>query len=73
MLSAASLRPSPPQPELLTLEQAAGLLGVSPRTLRELAKDGTLPPVHVRRCTRWRRADVLAYIAALPAEVRSDK
>jgi hypothetical protein len=32
-----------------------------------LAEEGELPPVRIRRCTRWRRADVLAYIDRLAA------
>jgi excisionase family DNA binding protein len=52
-------------PELLTVNQVAELLGISPRLVWLLAKQGTLPPVRIRRCTRWRRADVLAFIDQL--------
>ena len=54
-------------PELLTATQAAELLGVSPRLVWVLAGDGELSPVRIRRCTRWRRADVLRYIDRLSA------
>lgn len=55
----------PTAPELLTADQAGQLLGVSARTIWALAKDGTLRPVRVRSCTRWRRADVLGYVDGL--------
>lgn len=61
-------RTSPQQhgsPELLTVSQVAELLGVSPRLVWLLAEQHELPPVRIRRCTRWRRADVLRYIDGL--------
>jgi len=59
--------PIPLSPELLTVEQVAELLGVSSRLVWKLAKEGELaPPVRIRSCTRWRRADVMRYIDQLP-------
>jgi len=59
--------PRPVSPELLTVAQVAELLGVSSRLVWLLAEQGKLPPVRIRRCTRWRRADVLRYIDQLAA------
>jgi predicted DNA-binding transcriptional regulator AlpA len=65
----STLSVSPPlPPELLTAPQVAALLGVSPRLVWRLAERGELPrPLHIRRCSRWRRADVLSYIERLAA------
>jgi excisionase family DNA binding protein len=61
-------RPPSLSPELLTANQVAELLGVSPRTVCRLDEEGALPAVHIRSCTRWRRADVLRYIERLAGE-----
>jgi excisionase family DNA binding protein len=53
---------SAPSPELLTVNQVAELLSVSPRLVWLLATQNKLPPVRIRRCTRWRRTDVLHYL-----------
>src|SRR5262245_56997846 len=67
-LSATSL-PHPTQnPELLAVKQVADLLGISPRLVWILAKQGILPAVRIRRCTRWRRADILAFVDHLTAQ-----
>jgi excisionase family DNA binding protein len=64
----ASVPPSPSlSPELLTVNQVAELLGVSARMVWLLAAQSKLAPVRIRRCTRWRRADVLCYIDRLSA------
>jgi excisionase family DNA binding protein len=60
-------RPPPLSPELLTVKQVAELLGVSQRLIWLLAEQDKLHPVRIRRCTRWRRADVLRYIDQLSA------
>jgi hypothetical protein len=54
-------------PELLTVRQTAGLLNVCERIVWLLAKQRILPPVRIRGCTRWRRSDVMQYIANLAA------
>jgi excisionase family DNA binding protein len=60
-------------PELLTAQQTAELLGVSQRLVWLLAANGDLPAVRIRRCTRWRRADVLAFVDQLAAsQTRSE-
>jgi excisionase family DNA binding protein len=68
----ATLNSSPPvTPELLTVRQTAELLGVSVRLVWYLANDGTLPPVRIRGCTRWRRTSVVRYLKRLDAEAAS--
>ena len=48
---------STPDP-LLTVAQAAKVLGVSPRTVRRRNADGAIPAVHVGRLVRVHAADV---------------
>jgi len=55
---------------LWTPDQAAEQLAVSLRTLWSLTAGGELPAVRIRRCVRYRPADVQAYIDRLAAEGR---
>lgn len=53
---------------LLTDRQAAALAGVGRRTLWALVSKGEFPPpvrLPGARATRWRRADVVAWVDAL--------
>lgn len=50
-----------PTPILLTEQEAAALLNISPRTLWNLAKTGEMPFVKIGTLKRYRRADALAY------------
>jgi predicted DNA-binding transcriptional regulator AlpA len=52
-------------PELLTLQDAAALCGVSPRTLWDWARNGIAPPALRigKGTTRYSRAAYLAWIA----------
>ncbi|MDP9388179.1 MAG: helix-turn-helix domain-containing protein [Actinomycetota bacterium] len=50
---------------LLSLEDAADVLNVSPSTVKRLVRAGELPAVKVARTTRVRRSDLDAYVAAL--------
>lgn len=52
-------------PELLTAKQVAEFLGVSQRLIWLLTELGDLRSVRIRRCTRWRRADVVNFINRL--------
>ena len=53
-------------PLLLTVAQVAEALGsISTRSIWRLAATGELPPIRVGRATRWRRADVEAFVAGL--------
>jgi excisionase family DNA binding protein len=50
---------------LLSVGKAAALCGTSTRTWRRWDSAGLIPsPVRIGRTTRWRREDVLAWIAA---------
>lgn len=52
-------------PELLSASQVAALLSISSRLVWLLAAQGKLRPVRIRRCTRWRRRDILRFIDRL--------
>ena len=61
----ASLRGSSPRGDvdLLTAEDVAHALGISPRTLRRERQRRAFPkPVRGRGRPRWRRRDILAYM-----------
>lgn len=48
----------------LTTAEAAALLGVAKRTVRRRVEDGSLPTTRVGRCLRFRRSDLVAFMAA---------
>jgi excisionase family DNA binding protein len=57
-----------PEVLLLRLADVARLVALSPRRVQQLVSVGDLPrPVAVGRSRRWRRADLEAWVAALPA------
>lgn len=49
---------------LMSLDEIAGLLGVSRRTVEGLKSRGSLPPPDLRvgRCLRWRAATVRGWL-----------
>lgn len=49
---------------LLTAEETAKLLTVSPRTVWALTKTGELPAIRIGRSVRYSRQDIDAFIAA---------
>jgi excisionase family DNA binding protein len=51
--------------ELMTKNEVAGLLRVSPRTIERLVEDGKLPVLKVRRAVRFRRADVEQFVGVV--------
>lgn len=51
-----------PLPELLTTQQAADLLKVSPETIRRMAKRGNIQGYKVGRVLRYRIDDLLKII-----------
>ena len=52
--------------ELLTDKEAGAMLGISSRFLWRLASAGKAPkPVRLGGATRWRAADLTAFIAGL--------
>lgn len=58
--------PKPDLDALLTVESMAHLFMVSPMTIRGWAKNGQIPAVKMGRLWRFRRADVEAWLVALP-------
>ncbi len=53
-----------PRPELIGVDDFAGLLGVSARHVRRLTDAGKCPPpVRLGKCCRWSRRTVEAWIA----------
>ena len=49
----------------ITASEAAKLLGVSERTIWKLNSTAAMPrPVRLLRCVRWRRDELLAWLAA---------
>lgn len=59
---------------LLDVRAVAALLDCAPRTVHRLRDSGRMPrPVRVGSLVRWRRADVLAWIAAGCPACRSVK
>lgn len=62
--------PRPPVAQRLTLsvDEAAGLLGVAPRTLRSMIAAGTFPTLRIGRRVLVPRAGLDAWIAARQAD-----
>lgn len=56
-------KPHSPAQLLLTTQEAARLLSVSPRTLARLTSDGRIQPIRVGRLVRYAVADLEAFIA----------
>lgn len=57
---------TPTDPQLVSLEQAAGLLSVSLRTVDRMVQRGELPVVRVGRLRRVRRIDLQTLTQSLP-------
>lgn len=59
----ARTRPEP-ESEIMSCEQVAELLGVHPRTVRNLTHDEGLPPLRrIGKLWRFRRSEVLEWMA----------
>ncbi len=50
--------------QAMNTQAVAALLDVSKATVRRRVEEGELPAVRVGRCLRFRRSQVLAYMAA---------
>ena len=48
----------------LNVDEAAALLGVSPKWIKRRTTTGEVPSVKLGRCRRYRRTDLLAFMAA---------
>ena len=59
------LSPKTYAPLLLTVEEVAHLLRLSPRTIWSLAENRELEPAHIGRAARWRRSDVFRFADSL--------
>jgi len=65
--TATSPSPSTPTPDsLISVTDAADLLGVGRSKLYELMNRGVIASVKIDRCRRIRRSEVDRFIAALP-------
>lgn len=54
--------------DVLSTEQAAGLAGVTPKTVRTWIEDGTLPASRRGRRLAIRRSDLDAYLSGSPSQ-----
>ena len=61
------------RPLLVSVEQAAGLLGIGRTTLYELMRQGDVRPIRIGRCVRIPQRELEAYVARLIAETWSDR
>ena len=62
------------RPELLTVDDVAAMLAVSPRHVYRQCDAGRLPhPVRIGAAVRWKRADVLAWLDAGCPRMRTAK
>lgn len=58
-------QPTTPQKQLLDVQDVKALTGFSVTTIYKYVKEGTFPqPRKIGRSTRWKLADVLAFINA---------
>ena len=58
---------------LVSVEEAAGLLGIGRTTLYELIRRGEVRPIRIGRCVRIPQRELEAYIDRLIAETWSEK
>jgi excisionase family DNA binding protein len=54
--------------ELIDVERASELLGCTPRMVRKLASEHTIPVVKVGSLTRFRPVDIDAYVESRTVE-----
>ncbi len=56
------------RPLLVSVEQAAGLLGIGRTTLYELIRQGDVRPIRIGRCVRIPQRELEAYVDKLIAD-----
>ena len=61
------------RPLLVSVDQAAGLLGIGRTTLYELIRRGDVRPIRIGRCVRIPQRELEAYVDRLVGESRSDR
>lgn len=62
-----------PFPEMLTVEEVAGVLRVHPRSIQRWAREGRVASVRVGRSYRIPRSDVLRWMLEASSPTRSDQ
>ena len=60
------------RPWLVSVEEAAGLLGIGRTTLYELIRRGDVRPIRIGRCVRIPRRELEEFVERLVGESRSD-
>jgi excisionase family DNA binding protein len=60
------------RPLLVSVEEAAGLLGIGRTTLYELIRRGDVRPIRIGRCVRIPQRELEAFVQRLVGESRSD-
>ena len=60
------------RPLLVSVEEAAGLLGIGRTTLYELIRRGDVRPIRIGRCVRIPQRELEAFVERLVGESRSD-
>ena len=61
------------RPLLVSVEEAAGLLGIGRTTLYELIRQGDVRPIRIGRCVRIPQRELEAYVDRLIAETWSEQ
>ena len=61
------------RPLLVSVEQAAGLLGIGRTMLYELIRRGDLRPIRIGRCVRIPQRELEAFVERLVGDSRSDR
>ena len=61
------------RPLLVSVEEAAALLGIGRTTLYELIRQGDVRPIRIGRCVRIPQRELEAYVNRLVAESWSDR
>ena len=61
------------RPLLVSVEEAAGLLGIGRTTLYELIRQGDVRPIRIGRCVRIPQRELEAYVDRLIAETCGDR
>lgn len=60
------------RPLLVSVEEAAGLLGIGRTTVYEMIRRGDVRPIRIGRCVRIPQRELEAFVERLVGESRSD-
>ena len=61
------------RPLLVSVEDAAGLLGIGRTTLYELIRRGDVRPIRIGRCVRIPQRELEAFVERLVGDSRSER